>query len=593
MTVLQALSQYYGRMVDRGEADPPGYSRESIGLCIWLHPDGVIAKVEDLHDYSRGEKKPFPRRETVPKGVGRTSGVSANFLWDKTGYALGVASKEKEVVYKRKEHDAFKALHRNRLAGLDDPGFQALLAFLDAWEPEQFLTDPRFTQIMIDKNVVFGLATEKHKFLHQRPAAHPLIVAPSEVWATGMCLVTGKEQPIERIHTAIRGVEGAQPTGALLVSYNADAFNSYGAKKGANAPTSVDAVFRYTTALNRMLDRTSANKMRIGDSTVLFWADAAGVGEVAAQEAENMIGHIMNPPSDAEEAKKIHDVLVDVSMGRALDSIDPKLNPGTIFHILGISPNAARLSVRYWLTGEIGKFATHMARHYQDISIEPSPWEHRVPSVKYLLVKATVRSTGQRDEYDNIQPKLAGEMIKSILEGTPYPHSLLSAVIARLRAGDKLNGYHAALIKAYINRQNSQEALPVTRDVDSPYVSYQLGRLFAILEIGQRISLGRVNASIADRFYGGASATPARVFPSLLRLVRHHISAAIKRDRRHVWVELRLNEIMSKLPADLPKSLNLVDQGRFSLGYYHERSWRKPADNTEIVDPTEMAPKAA
>lgn len=195
-----------------------------------------------------------------------------------------------------------------------------------------------------------------------------------------------------------------------------------------------------------------------------------------------------------------------------------------------------------------------------------------MPSINYLLV----RTTALQEKWDNVPPLLAGETARAVFSGQPYPRTLLAAVIMRLRAGDKFTGWHAAIIKACINRR-SKEVLPVARDTESPDPAYQLGRLFAVLEAAQYAALGKVNAAIADRYYGAASATPARVFGTLLRNARNHISDALKRGKGK-WVERRLDEIFVHLPAEFPRTLNLEEQGRFAVGYYHERSWRGPGD---------------
>jgi len=575
MTVLQSLDAYYGRLAARGDADPPGYSRKAIDFCIWLEPDGTIETVTDLNDYSG--KKPVPQRVAVPQEVIRTSGVSSNFLWDKTAYTLGVASDKQDKKRLRittKEHDAFILFHKQKLAGTTDAGLLALLDFLDVWAPEMFATDARFSRDLIDKNVVFGLAGTR-QYLHDRPVAQALITTPREIWKTAFCLVTGQHAPIERLHPAIQGVDGAQSSGARLVSYNADAFISYDAEGGANAPTSEVAAFRYGTALNRLLDRGSSNRVKIGDATVAFWADASSYGEAAASDAEALFSNFFTtPPSDESEAEKIRNVLVDLSRGKPLRDIVPHLEPRTIFHILGLSPNAARLSVRYWMTDEFGQFAARLAAHYEHIDIDPAPWRHKLPGIQILLV----RTTAPQEKFENIPPHLAGEVTRAILEGLPYPRTLLATALMRLRAGDQPHtGWHAAVIKACLNRaaKSAKEKLPVSRDPDNHHAAYQLGRLLAVLEAAQYAALGRVNASIVDRYYAAASATPARVFGPLLRNVRNHVSDAAKRNQGH-WIEPRLNEIISKLDPDLPKTLNLEDQGRFAVGYYHERAWRGP-----------------
>jgi len=309
---------------------------------------------------------------------------------------------------------------------------------------------------------------------------------------------------------------------------------------------------------------------------VAFWADASGVGEQAAAAADDMFAKMVEPPSDAAEAAKVRDELEKVAAGRPVGELDAKLAPGTRFHVLGLAPNAARLSVRYWLSDDFEAFAGRLARHYHDLAIEPAPWGSKLPSVSRLLVK----TTALQEKFDNIPPLLAGEVARAVLTGSAYPRTLLAAAITRLRAGDNPGfGWHAAVIKACVNRsfRTTKEPLPVARDPDHPSNAYQLGRLFYALEDAQRAALGRVNASITDRYYGAASATPARVFGPLLRGLRNHVSDARKR-KTGGWIEPRVAEIMSHLPPDLPKTLSLEDQGRFAVGYYHERGTRPTKD---------------
>lgn len=578
MTVLQALNHYYDRMAKRGDAEPPGYSRKSIGVCLWLNPDGTIAKVEDLNDYSG--KKPQPRRLSVPQEVIRTSRISSNFLWDKTAYTLGIGrdKDKKSIRFFKSEHAEFVRSHRRRLSASTDAGLRAFLAFLDLWRPENFEADRRFTPDMLDKNIIFGLSGERLEYLHERPAARRLIEEPVEAWKTGICLVTGEEQPIERLHPAIQGVDGAQSSGARLVSYNADAFTSYGADSGANAPTSVQAAFRYGTALNRLLHHGSGNRLKIGDTTIAFWADAEGFGEQSAAAAEMALAMGMEPPDDPSEANKLRGTLADIRKGR-LPSAFPDLQPSTRFYILGLAPNAARLAVRFWLVDTFGNFFERLSRHFEALRIEPEPWT-RPPSINYLLI----RTTALQEKWDNVPPQLAGETTRAVLSGQPYPRTLLAALIMRLRAGDTLTGWHAAVIKACINRRSTaKEMLPVALDQDSRDQAYQLGRLFAVLVGAQKEALGKVNASIADRYYGSASATPARVFGPLLRNARNHISDAQKRNKGW-WIERRLEEIFSHLDPALPRTLSLEAQGRFAVGYYHERAPRSQSEAAQQED---------
>jgi len=575
MTVLQALDRYYDRMAARGEAEAPGYSREKISFAIVLSADGEPVQVRDLRQTAG--KRMIPPLLEVPAAAKRTVAILPNLLWDKTAYVLGRTAGEGRRA--AEEHTAFTTANLALLEGAEDEGLVALRRFLQAWSPTRFDAAP-FVPEMLDKNIVFRLESEL-RFVHEREAAKWLLETQAGgKGPKGFCLVTGTEAPLRRLHPSIRGVEGAQSSGASLVSFNLDAFTSYGQEQGANAPTSDAAAFRYGAALNRMLDRDSRNRLArpIGDASVVFWADtSATVDEASAKAAEDAFSGWFDPTSqsnsegdDASEAAKLRDALDKLTKGRPVQDLNPRLVRGTRFHVLGLAPNVARLSVRYWLDDDFEVFARRLADHYRDLTIEPRPWGIKPPSIQRLLVK----TTALQEKFDNIPPLLAGEMTRAVLSGTRYPRTLLSAAIIRLRAGDDPgSGWHAAAIKACINRSEEENA-PMALEPDNPSPAYHLGRLFAVLESAQYAALGRVNAPISSRYYGAASATPARVFGPLLRALRHHVSDALKLGRGG-WIDGKVGEIMAKLPPDLPRSLRLEDQGRFAIGYYHERAWRR------------------
>ena len=589
MTILQSLDAYYTRMAERGEAEAPGFSREKIGFAIVLSSEGTAVDVTDLREPSGKKMQPVLRE--VPAAVKRTAGISPNRLWDKTSYVLGrTAGAGKRTA---DEHAAFKMLHRDLLTGSNDEGLVALLRFLETWTPERFDAAP-FTTDMLDANVVFRLDVDRvdgrPRFLHDRDAARRLVASdPAEDGEGILCLVTGRRGPVQRLHPTIKGVQNAQSSGAALVSFNLDAFTSYGKEQGDNAPTSMEAAFRYGAALNRMLDRGSRNRLSrpIGDATVAFWADTSGIAsddpERAATTAEELFFEAFEPADaktddDAQEAVKLGDALEAVAEGRPKEA-NPKLEAGTRFHVLGLAPNAARLSVRYWLDDTFAAFARRLLEHARDLAIEPPPhrWGGKTPSVSRLLVK----TTALQEKFDNIPDLLAGEVMRAILSGTRYPRTWLATAIMRLRAGDDPStGWHAAAIRAVLERdrrlsrgtdaaERGQE-VPMSLEKTSDDEAYQLGRLFAALETAQRLALGRVNATIRDRYFGAASATPATVFPLLLRGAQNHI-AKLRKARKEGWIEREIGEIVDRLPARLPRLLKLEAQGRFVIGFYHQR----------------------
>ena len=568
MTILAALNGYHRRLEAKGKAPGYGYASQPISYAIALTPDGEPVGVTPLIDTSG--KKPRPRSLPVPRPEKRASNIAPNFLWDKTSYVLGVTATPSDRTAQL--HDAFKALHEEALADTKDEGLAAFLAFLRRWAPDRFDAPP-FTAEMCDANIVFRLDGEL-EFLHDRSAArtawtrHLAAQSASEA----RCLVTGETAPVARLHPAIKGVYGAQTSGASIVSFNLDAFTSYGKEQGANAPVSEHAAAAYTTALNTLLARNSVNRVQIGDASTVFWAEAADVGEAAAEAAELLFAHVLAPPTDEGEAVRVGDVLDKMARGRPLKEINLKLEEGTRFYVLGLSPNAARLSIRFWHADTLGGLAERFREHWRDLWIEPTAWGRRPPSIHRLLYETAVQHKAE-----NIPPLLGGALTRSILTGERYPRPLFTTLITRIRADRTINGLRAAMLKACLVRdarkEGKKEDVPVSLNREESNAGYRLGRLFAVLEGAQRAALGNINATIRDRYYGAASATPASVFPILLRTAGHHLSSMRKGDKGGLahWMEQEIGQIVGGLGASLPRNLRIEDQGRFAIGYYHQR----------------------
>ncbi len=576
---LQALAARYERLATKGEVSPYGYSSERISYALVLAPNGCVVDVQPLLDASAG--KPQPRRMVVPQAVKRTSGIASNFLWDKTSYVLGVSTKESRRV--AEEHAAFKKLHERLLAGTADPGLQALLGFLAAWKPARFPEVP-FSPEMRDTNFVFRLDGDEG-FLHDRPAARKIWLSylRSVDAPEAMCLVSGEIGPIARLHPAIKGIAGAQSSGASLVSFNLDAFTSYGKEQGANAPVSEAAAFGYGTALNALLAPGSRNMLRLADTTLVFWAEL--------DNAEAVVRGFFDPPRPDEkgEAARIRHVLEQMAQGRPLRDAAPDLDPETRFYVLGLAPNAARVSIRYWLESSLGELAERFRAWWEDLRIEPDPWDGRAPALWRLLYELAAQR-----KPENVPAHLAGELTRAILTGGRLPRALLAATLMRLRADHDVNGLRAALCKAVVVRDLRLSGSPpketslVSLDPDDPNPGYRLGRLFATLENAQRYALGRnVNATIRDRYYGAASATPAAIFPVLIRNATHHLASLRKTGKGGLAYKLEkeMGAILDGVGASFPKSLRIEDQGRFAIGYYHERFGRASVlPDTDLPD---------
>ena len=426
MTVLQALDRYYDRMAARNEAEAPGYSREKIGFAIVLSATGEPIQNLDLREASG--KRMVPRLLEVPAAVKRTAGILPNLLWDKTSYVLGSNRGRRQADRARSTPRSRRQTSRCLTARMTKGSLRCAASWRRGRRRGSTL--PPFVPEMLDTNIVFRLDGELG-YIHEREAARRLIETARWRRRPNRLLPGhGIEAPLRRLHPSVKGVEGAQSSGASLVSFNLDAFSSYGKEQGANAPTSEAAAFRYGAALNRMLDRGSRNRVArpIGDASVVFWADtSAMVDETAAQAAEDAFASWFDQPAqqspgadDASEAAKLRDALDMLAKGRPVQDLGLGLVAGTRFHVLGLAPNAARLSVRYWLDDDFEAFAERLAEHYRDLAIEPAPWGAKPPSIQRLLVK----TTALQEKFDNIPPLLAGEVTRAVLSGTRYPAHL-------------------------------------------------------------------------------------------------------------------------------------------------------------------------
>lgn len=587
MTILSALTQLYERMQETGDAPKPGFSNEKISFELVIDKQGKPLALSSLQDLSG--KKPAPRIMSVPKAVKRSSGIKPNLFWDKTAYVLGVIATEErtnsdEVAIvagqgkrTREEHTAFVSAHCELLSTTKDEGLLALSAFLKSWEPAHFDAH-EFPVGALDENIVFRLDGDKgadgaFRFLHDRPAVLPLLKATA-VEETALCLVTGQEGVLARLHPSIKGVMGAQSSGAALVSFNGEPYESLGKSQGQNAPVSEYAAFAYGAALNALLAKGSTRRTRIGDATMVFWAQAKT--PKVANITEMLMGQAMSPPSEQDESNKLRASVQCIAEGRYAQ--EPDFDPDTKVFMLGLAPNAARLSVRFWHQGSLGEFAEHIARFWQDLALEPSGFKGP-PAAWALLYEIALQRKAE-----NIPPLLGGELMRAVLAGKPLPRTFLASVIARIRADGDVNGRRVAICKAIVNR-TTQEEIPVSLDYESTNSAYRLGRLFALLERAQSAALPGLNATIKDRYFAAASATPARVFPLLIRNANHHLASLKKGESSGLghWLEKEIGEVWLGLEADLPRSFSLEDQGRFCAGYYHQR-WTKTEKSATLSE---------
>ena len=578
--ILQSLDRYYNHLYSEkdstGKPKIPtyGFSEEKIGWIVVLSPNGDWL---DLKPHLTVEKKPKPKLMDVPRAEKRTSGIKANFLWDKTAYTLGVNANPDKTVAKTQPFllsedtfNAFREKHLTLLRDTQDSGLLALYRFLEKWQPAQFQNIAIADKItMLDSKIVFQL-DGAHHYIHESEAAGVLWarLLQNDDSEMGFYLIDGKTAPIARLHPVIKGLPGdEQKAGGNIVSFNKKSFASFGKEQGANAPISERAAFTYTTVLNYLLRRENRHCLTIGDASTVFWAEAP---DDSSAEAEEAFFFDMMTVTDGEENQKVFDILQQIAKGRPLKEIAPNLHADTRFYILGLAPNASRISIRFWLNTTFGQLAQNLSDHWQDLAIDPCPWQ-TPPSIWRLLIQ-----TAPLSKTENISPVLAGEMTRAVINGTLYPMSLLSQLLARIRTDGDANGLRIAMIKAILARKFRKglikEGVPMSLDKESTNCAYLLGRMFAVLERIQYQALGDINASIADRYYGSASAVPFSVFPRLLVGARHHLSR-LRKDKPGLAVNLDkdLGEIIAALPEHYPRHFSIDEQGRFSIGYYQQK----------------------
>ncbi|HOZ49867.1 MAG TPA: type I-C CRISPR-associated protein Cas8c/Csd1 [Candidatus Hydrogenedentes bacterium] len=570
--ILQALKEYYDRKAADPESQiaPPGFEWKEIPFIIVLDEDGIPISLNSTYEGTGKSKR--AKRYLVPQAVKKASGIAANLLWENPEYALGVVLKGKpeRVV---KQHAAFRE-RIDDLGDLPDRGLLAVKRFLARADKIQLLEafgEAWDTLLGEGANLSFQL-TGAHSPVAEDRSVQSAIQSTLSLDAEdkSICLVTGEIDVTERLHAAIKGVWGAQSSGANIVSFNLDAFTSLGKKQGANAPVGKTAAFAYTTALNHLLGKDSTQRIQVGDASTIFWSKRASTLE------RQLPDFFAEPPKDDPDrnVRAVESLLRSVHTGAP-----PSPDDATRFYVLGLAPNASRIAIRFWIVDTVRGTSEKICAHFTDTRIAHGPRDRDALSLFRLLV-----STAALGKADNIPPNLAGDTMRAILEGLPYPQTLLQATIRRIRAEHEITYPRAALIKACINRRTrsaestKERELTVSLDESNTNIGYRLGRLFATLEKIQQEASPGINATIRDRFYGAASGTPVTVFPNLMRLKNHHL-AKLEKPGRRVFFEKLIGEIMDQI-TDFPTHLNLDDQGRFAIGYYHQTQqfWTKKTD---------------
>jgi len=605
--ILHALNQYYRRLQADPKADIPafGFSVQKISFCVVLEPDGALHAFQPVvAEVVNG--RPIAEQLVVP-GQTKPSGAGINpgLLWDNATYMLAAPHPAHDSAWAAKRFEAFRRRHLEIEPQIGDPAFSAACRFLENWSPERLADHPELVD-MTHNFGVFRLRAET-SYVHERAAVRDWWRRQLEAAGdgpVGMCLVEGRNLPLARLHEPkIKGVAGAQSMGATLVAFNLDASESYGKTQAYNAPVSEQAAFQYATALNHLLG-DNRRRIQVADTTVVFWTEQP-------TEAERVVPQLFagtlrsRQAEDEELLGRVGAFLSRLRQGKPDPQAADLDRPDTPFYILGLAPNTSRLSVRFWLVSTVTELSAHLSRHVCDLDVVGLG--DQVP-VLGQLVRETAPPTkvgptkGWPDD-KKIPKTMLADLTYAVLTGRPYPQAFYLAILRRISAeqfatADKRKDWHAAMarraaaVKACLNRNYGKE-MSMSLDLNRPEPAYHLGRWFAVLEKTQQEAIPELNATIKDRFYTAASATPAAIFPRLITLNQHHLRK-IKGVKKFgvglcITREKQVQEIAGHLDG-FPRHLNFEQQGLFHLGYYHQVQdlfTRKPDDDNDINEPSE------
>ena len=591
--ILQSLRDYYAR----AQLSPPGWELKAIPFFVVLQPDGCVVSVVSRvdKDNPRGSPVLVPQSEIRS---GKNAWAQPNLLWDHYGFVLGEPKRkpngemDPSDTYEKAERQRGAFVERIESLRLKYPESRGLIAvsnFYARGEYKKIFARPDAVEIakIPGANLTFRLFDEIEPVLHEAwiqklissDAPSSEDIDTNDVAKSAICLATGDHTEIARLHPKIYRVCSKPTALAAANSKEAPAYSSYGKDQGFIFPIGKSAAFAYATALNYLLRKDSPQRMQVGDASTVFWAERQ-------DPFESIFGDIFQDNPDASTAA-VRALLDAVHSGHWGPS-DETLR----YHVLGLAPNAARISIRFYHCVTLRELGQRIAQHFEDLSLARGPNDPQYPSLKRLLQAVCLTTKTQPfGDIDRLPPALGGAVVDAILAGpdVPYPSLWLNAAVGRCRAERAVNYLRAAAIKACLNRQirfrhgTEKEFLPML-DLSNTHPAYRLGRLFAVLEKIQEEASPGLNATIRDRYYGAASSTPVAVFTTVLRLKNAHLKKLAP--GRVAWFEKLLGEVLGPL-SDFPKHLPLPDQGRFALGYYHQRQdffTRKPQDTPDTPE---------
>ena len=589
--ILQALNEYYDRKAADPESGiaPLGWKWKEIPFLVVIDIQGRFLRFEDTRETI--EKKLRKKSFLVPSlGEAKGNGIKANLFWENAEYMFGIPMREKSKPERvAEQHAAFKRkIHSLPVPQNQCTVVEAVKRFTDHLDTVAVTNDPQWPAVK-ELNQPLLLAVNGIGAVTDDSGVREAVQQASREQLTGekgLCLVTGDAEIITLLEDTISGVQGASTMGAHLVAVNnkitggsnagqTPAFASFFKEQGANSPIGKTASLAYTTALNTLLARNSSQKIQIGDATTVFWANKQ------TELEESFCDFWEEPPKDNPDrlTGAVRALFESVENGAYVST-----ESDTRFHVLGLAPNAARIAIRFWHTSTVPEMARNICAYFEDLHIAHGARDQDDLSLWRLLV-----STAVQGKSENINPNLAGQIMRSILEGLPFPAALLQAAVIRIKAEREVSYPRAKLVKGCLNRKLRTQPNPHERmitmslDKENTNVGYRLGRLFAVLEKIQQEANPGINATIRDKFYASASSTPSTVFGNLMRLKNHHL-AKLENTGRRIWFEKLLGEIIEEV-SNFPSHLTLDDQGRFAIGYYHQVQdlWTKKTDKTPSV----------
>lgn len=585
--ILQALCEYYRRKaamksaVEETEIAPLGFEKKEISHVIVLRPNGDFLQLNDMREMDNKKKR--GKIYLVPKSVKRTAGILSNLLWDNPGYVLGIDIKDTLIPSPEKQQafiDRIKQILNSDVEG-DTSAISAVLTFLESKNYTALFETSEWQDLVASKgkpsiNLTFRITGQSELVCDGERVLAYIEQTTKKSEKGQICLVSGEKDDIERIHPSIKGVWGAQSSGADIVSFNFDAAEFYGKKQGENAPIGKKSAFAYTTALNHLLN--SKQRTQIGDASTVFWSEQQS-------HMEDIFGNILkdDPDRNTEKVKALFNTL---HTGAWLED-NQEVNH---FYVLGLAPNASRIVVRFWHVTTVKQLACHIQQYFTDMQMIHG--DHEDNYLPFWKIQAALSIQNDKKSHEKTA-SICEQLLKSILTGAPLTYAILAALIIRIGAERNVNYPRAALLKIWLNRDarqrksfsslnSSQEEITMALDETNTQLGYRLGRLFAVLEKIQEEVKGK---NIRERFYRAASSTPLMIFPHLFSLKNYHITK-LENPGRAVNLEKSIGEIMSGIPADLPAMLDLKDQARFAIGYYHQRQhffMKNPEKNNPIL----------